>query len=166
MMSMPSLPGTLHQRCPCLLIEDSGFFRLVVGTPTEGQTLFKGLLSRFPVTCLRRYRTQDAVNRVTIVHKAAQIANTLDVGSGSLIGSQVDIAFCKEWNVEIASVTSRLRACSCTVKLCTRCRSPTRDCEEVAIERHCAGVPLCIVSGLDAGLEKLLCLAPISSAEI
>src|SRR5438067_601085 len=84
-----------HEHCARLLIVDSSLFGLVVGALAECQAILKGLLCRLPITCLRSYHPQYAINRSAIVHKAPHRAYPLDVRSSSFMCLNVQVSLCK-----------------------------------------------------------------------
>src|SRR5437879_4359440 len=78
----------------------------------------------------------------------------------------MEVTFCKEWNIELATVAQRLRVGCGTVKL-DSCRSPAScDGEKVAVERHSTRKPFGVRGSIDACPEKLLCFSPVAPAEV
>src|SRR5258708_8238502 len=85
MSTLRRLDTAAHQCRSRLLIENRSFFRLVVGTSTELQTIFKYLLCSIPITFQSCYLAQYAIDRDTVVHKTIQGLDTLKIDAGAFV---------------------------------------------------------------------------------
>src|SRR2546421_9290985 len=134
-------------------IQNCRLLWLISGTSAELQAVLKCLLRYLPVPCQRCHHTQYPINRVSIIYKATQAANSLNIDSGLFALLQVQVPLGQKGNIKIATVAWRFQAGCRPVKL-RLCRgSPPCNRQKVAIERHSAGIPLCIRRYTDALLE-------------
>src|SRR5260370_6956313 len=105
MSTLRRLNTAAHQCRSRLLIENCSFFRLVVGTLTELQTIFKYLLCSIPITLQSCHLAQNAIYRDTIVHKTIQGLDTLKEGRGAFVCPKVQKHHRKKWDIELPAIS-------------------------------------------------------------
>src|SRR6266581_2136981 len=74
----------------------------------EGQPCFKCQLGSLPIACLYLYHAKNAVNCITIIHKALQGANALNICSCLLPRLQMQVPLSQKGQIEIATIAQRL----------------------------------------------------------